>query len=356
MKWNERGFKALPLSGLFIQRWFDLEHLGTDVRQQPCTGGTGHLLGEVAVEHRQVEGAGARISHGRKLCSKRSEKQTEGGASGKASAAFLETLRAQAVQLDFVAGQRYAQLAGDHLLNLFQALVCEFDDAAAVFADEMVMMALVDDFIAPLAVIKMALGYQFAFLEQLQGAVDGGVAEMGIDLLDLGIKLLGADVAAQFEEHTRDIVTLRRGFKPMLAQPLMELRHALVGTDRRGLAHAGARRRYARMRHAPYHRVTLATPLGQHPARRGGEIKRLQITLAQYAGQNFDLIACRQAATEDHQVLFLDPAGTAARAIADLTQQLFTPHLDTAALGQLFQLGHQLCRSCSVCLSQSRSS
>src|SRR5271155_3237288 len=105
-----------------------------------------------------------------------------------------------------------AELPGHGLLDALHALVLKLDDAAAVLADEMVVMALlVDDLVAALPVVEVAFGDQLAFLEQLQRAVDCGVADVRVDLFDLGVKLLGADMAAQLKEYPRDIVALTGG-------------------------------------------------------------------------------------------------------------------------------------------------
>src|ERR1700730_2296245 len=103
-------------------------------------------------------------------------------------------------------GQRDPQFACHSLLDSLHPFVLELDDAAAALANEMVVMALlVDDLVTPLSVVEMALRDQFAFLEQLQRAVNCGIADVRIDLLDFGVQLLGADMAPQGKENPRNI-------------------------------------------------------------------------------------------------------------------------------------------------------
>src|SRR5271155_4930017 len=104
--------------------------------------------------------------------------------------------------------QRDAEFARDRLLEFLDRVVLEFDDAAAALADEVVVMMVAGDLVACLALIEVALVEQVAFLEQAQGAVDGGVADVRIDLLDFGVELLGADMAPQCEEDACDVVAL----------------------------------------------------------------------------------------------------------------------------------------------------
>src|SRR5215469_16224990 len=131
-------------------------------------------------------------------------------------------------------GERDSQFARHGLLDALHALVLELNNAAAALADEMVVMALLVDYlVAPLSVVEMSLRDQLALLEQLQSAVNGGVADVGVDFLDLGVQLLGADVTSQIEEHARDIVALAGGLEPAFLEPRVEGFQTLVGTDAR---------------------------------------------------------------------------------------------------------------------------
>src|SRR5579872_1300814 len=144
---------------------------------------------------------------------------------GGSAAGARAALGAKPIEFHLVMGQGDAEFTRDGLLEFLDRFVFEFDDAAAAFADEVVVMMVASDFITRLPFLEVALIEQVAFLEQAQRAVDGGVADVRVDFLDFGVKLLGADMPAHREEHTRDVVTLPGRFKPARFQPLMELRH-----------------------------------------------------------------------------------------------------------------------------------
>ena len=72
--------------------------------------------------------------------------------------------------------------------------IFELDNTAASLADKMIVMLLADRFVARLAFVEMALGKQFAFLEQPQGSVNRRVADVRIDFLDFRVQKLGADM------------------------------------------------------------------------------------------------------------------------------------------------------------------
>src|SRR5581483_11998870 len=142
-----------------------------------------------------------------------------------------KALRAGAVEFHLVAAESCAELAGDSLLEAFDVVVLELDDLAAALADEMIVMVIGNGFVASLAVVEVAFLEQVAFAKQPQGPVDGRVADVGVAFLDLGVKLLGADMAADFEEHPRNIVALSGGFEPAFLQPRMERTHPLLRAD-----------------------------------------------------------------------------------------------------------------------------
>ena len=59
-----------------------------------------------------------------------------------------------------------AELTGNRLLEALDAIVFEFDDLAAAFADEMVVMVIVDGFIAGLTVVEVPLLQKVALAQQ----------------------------------------------------------------------------------------------------------------------------------------------------------------------------------------------
>ena len=62
------------------------------------------------------------------------------------------------------------------------------------------MMMLAGDLVARLPLVEMALGNQFAFLEEAQGAVDRRVTDVRIDFLYFSIEAFGVDVLPDAEE------------------------------------------------------------------------------------------------------------------------------------------------------------
>src|SRR5215469_13788496 len=171
-------------------------------------------------------------------------------------------VRADSVQFHLVAGQRHAQVARDDVLHALDRRVLELDDLAAALADEVIVMALADGFVARLTLVEMALVQQLAFLEQAQRAVDRRVADVRVDLLDLGVKFFGADVMAVLEEHARDVVALAGGLEPALLQAGVKGEHPLGGAERRFAIDYGVAGRcdFGSSRH-------LITQAGESPGR-----------------------------------------------------------------------------------------
>ena len=88
---------------------------------------------------------------------------------------------ANSVELVSVPLQFEAMLLRELLLQGFDFVVLEFNDAAAVQADQMiVMLVLVGDFITRDPVTKMSFVGQAALLEQLERAVHRGVPDLWI--------------------------------------------------------------------------------------------------------------------------------------------------------------------------------
>src|ERR1700726_2711418 len=129
--------------------------------------------------------------------------------------------------------QRDAEFARHGLLEPLDRFVFEFDDPAAALADEVVVMMFAGDFVARLTFVEVALVDQVAFLEQAQRAVDGGIADVRIDLLDLSVEFLGTDMAVEREEDARDVIALAGRLEPALLKPRVKLRHPLLGLEDR---------------------------------------------------------------------------------------------------------------------------
>src|SRR5262249_11043777 len=130
----------------------------------------------------------------------------------------------------------------------------------AALADDVVVMRLaLDGLVARLSVVEVALRREAALLEELQRAVDGGVADPRVHATDGVVELLDREVLLGAEEHARDVVALRRRLEPPFAQRLLELPHA--GTHRHaGSAPSRGRRAVAR--------AAVAAPASGTPRRR----------------------------------------------------------------------------------------
>jgi hypothetical protein len=169
-------------------------------------------------------------------------------------------------------------------------------------------MMLVDDFVAPLPVVEMALRDQFAFLEQLQRTVNSGVADVRINLLNLGVQLFGADMASQGKEHAGDIVALPGGLQPAVLKPCVEHLQPLISADARTARDGRMFRALPGMRHESSDSCCqrLTPVFLQQPACSRRQVEAFEVLTAQGVGQNLDLLGGRQRAIEDDEVFLLD--------------------------------------------------
>ena len=122
---------------------------------------------------------------------------------------------ADSVNLKGVAGREVVVLAADFLLELADFLGKEFDGAATVGADHVVMAAaVVLVLVAGDAVMEGDFAGQAALRQQLQRAVDGGVADAGVFFLHQAVEFVGGKMVAGFEEGMQDGVALRGLLQP----------------------------------------------------------------------------------------------------------------------------------------------
>jgi hypothetical protein len=145
--------------------------------------------------------------------------------------AFGSAFAAQAVQFETVAENLEFVLAGDLLLQLLDARIFEFQDGAAAGTDEVIVMLVVAGaLIARLSIAEMALFGKTAFGEELQGAVDRRIPEIGILLAQLEVEFFGGQVGARLEKFVENNLTLPGRFQPLagheVPENLMPLRHA----------------------------------------------------------------------------------------------------------------------------------
>jgi len=114
--------------------------------------------------------------------------------------------------------------------------------------------AVVLMFIAGNAIMKGDLTCQSAFGQEFQGAVDGGVTDAGVFLLDEAVKFIGGKMIARLEKGAQDRVALGRLLQADALQVAME--------NILGLAHHLARDRRlivdTLLKHAGWQRVRIS--------------------------------------------------------------------------------------------------
>lgn len=99
--------------------------------------------------------------------------------------------------------------SADIFFKLLDFVGEELDGAAAAGADHVVMAAaVVLVLVAGDAVVEGDFAGEVALGEELEGAVDGGVADLGVFLLDQAVELVGGKVLAGLEEGLEDGVAL----------------------------------------------------------------------------------------------------------------------------------------------------
>ena len=91
--------------------------------------------------------------------------------------------------------------------------------------------------------------------------------------------------------------------------------------------------------------AALAVLILQQAAGGGREIKAFEVARAQRLEQHLKLLGRRLSGVDDDEVFFAQPAGAAARAIADLAQQPLAPDLHSHSFGRRRQLFDQRCDS-----------
>ncbi len=105
--------------------------------------------------------------------------------------------------------QREAVLLGEFILEPFDLVVLELDDLPAIQADQViVVLVFKGDFVPAHAVAKVALVGDSALLEELQGSVDRGVANLAVTLANQREKVLDAQMPRRTKKHIRHRATL----------------------------------------------------------------------------------------------------------------------------------------------------
>jgi hypothetical protein len=158
------------------------------------------------------------------------------GAIGRSSGLPSAAVLANAVNLEGVTGRRVVVSAPDFLLQLVHIAGKKFHRTPAFGTDHMVMAApVVLMLVARDAIVEGDFASQSALGEQFKCAVDGGVADAGVLLLDEAVQFVGGEVVAGFKERAQDGIALRRLLQADALEVLVE--------DFLGLAHHLARDR-----------------------------------------------------------------------------------------------------------------
>jgi hypothetical protein len=124
---------------------------------------------------------------------------------------LLPTLLADPVNLEGVAGGAVVVAAADVFFEFPDFVGKEFDRAAAIGADHVVVAAaIVLVLITRDAVVEGDFTGEVALGEQLQGAVDGGVADPGIFLFHETMELVRGEVLTGLQKRLQDRVALGR--------------------------------------------------------------------------------------------------------------------------------------------------
>jgi hypothetical protein len=136
---------------------------------------------------------------------------------------ILCALFAEAVHLERVAGSGVVMLASDLLLDLFDLGGEEFDGAAAVCADHVVMgAAIVLMFVARDSIMERQLGCESAFGEEFERAIDRGESDLRIFLLHETVEFICREMITDLEERLEDGVALLGVFEAYALEMRME--------------------------------------------------------------------------------------------------------------------------------------
>jgi hypothetical protein len=112
---------------------------------------------------------------------------------------------------------------GDAILKCFEGFVPEFDNLAALEADQVIMVALsLNRFILSLSIRPFPLGGQAQTGEKLQGSIDRRIADLGIHLGHLGIDLTQILVSRRVEKDSQNLFPLFGRFQAFSKSPHLE--------------------------------------------------------------------------------------------------------------------------------------
>jgi hypothetical protein len=118
---------------------------------------------------------------------------------------------------------REPAFARDLFLQHLDVLVFEFDDFSAAGADQMIVVVhVIDEFIAGVAAAKLMLLREAALAEEVECSIDGGKADGPVDLLDLLVEFLGGDVPLGLQKHLEDHISLLGNLEVVLGDVFLK--------------------------------------------------------------------------------------------------------------------------------------
>ena len=121
-------------------------------------------------------------------------------------------------------GQLEAVFLGNFFLQIFDVVVDEFNNAAALRADQMIVVIMpgIGQFVARLPVLKIVRRRQTAFGQEFHGAVNRGLADFGVHHAGPLQQLFDLEMPAGFEKNFGDHIALPRLFEAVARNVLFE--------------------------------------------------------------------------------------------------------------------------------------
>jgi hypothetical protein len=128
-----------------------------------------------------------------------------------------------------------AMLVRDQRAHLVKSLAREFLDVSAPQADEVLVIATRRQWLVPLESFpEVMLLDEPGRLEEFQGAVDRGLADLFSLLRQNLLEVADRNVTVGEEDGGGDRLTLLRDRQPAIAQVLPKGRHQCIAVSRRG--------------------------------------------------------------------------------------------------------------------------
>src|SRR5690242_9983290 len=127
-------------------------------------------------------------------------------------------------ELEAMLDEPVAEALGDVALQLLDLLVAELDDAAGLEIDEVVMMIGRHLLVARPAVAEIVARQNVRLLEKTHGPVDGGDADLGVDLIGPAVDRLDIGVIGRVRQHACDDAALLGHLQTLVEAKLFEPR------------------------------------------------------------------------------------------------------------------------------------